>query len=523
MRHRTKVGTVPHFTNAFAEEHILVRREVGMRRKTVIFLLLLAFTFGLATAQDDVNRGEGLIVTLDMSVHTFNHVVRTFEASEFRPRTGQNHTLTHWLISNWEFAKDANAAIQYSTDYFGGRFAFQPQIVGGQWTFGALIRGWAQFSFLRVTLGNDIESTFARTQGSDDGFRVPLENRQANPDNITDSNGLLLEAFLGPFTFAAAAGDFSTSWDPTARISGAAGEDLNKYLDRFDVSYRFGGRIGYEYGDNLRANLSYQISHKTIGNNFSLMGGDSLELQPSRPEAKSYEHLFGLFGSYQFSSIGLTLGYIGSMTSYLDTYFAVIAGEKTTLYTGVPVVLRNGAALHARWDVNDRLALRSENSFVFWTDKNYDDFKTSKQAWNMNLQRREVADRYSDISHLQLRNGIGMDYYITSQLRSSIFLNNSMERDFVKGRTPSNQIEEFSFVRNATHLKLGLTYIFNSNMSVFANLQFDNSLTSRSKDLNAQTVAFFVPTVGNVPVIPVSTIDNEFIFSVPIGITLRMR
>jgi len=77
---------------------------------SVLFFCALNFVFAQSEQNDD-NRGEGLIVSLDMSVDAFNTTVKTFAHPEIRGLTAQPHTETRFFISEWEFAKDANASI----------------------------------------------------------------------------------------------------------------------------------------------------------------------------------------------------------------------------------------------------------------------------------------------------------------------------------------------------------------------------------------------------------------------------
>jgi hypothetical protein len=199
-----------------------------------VLACVLILTVFPVSAEEESLRGDGLSVSLEMGVDALNMAFRTFEHSEYRVVRGQNHSEIQYLISNWEFAKDARATIAYNAANYGGSFAFQPQIVSGSWTFGALMRGFFQFSFLRLTLGNDIETNYADWQGSDEGLLFNNGNGWHNPDNITDSSGLLAEAVFNSFTFAVSAGDFSSRWMPTSRIFNGPKFD-NIFLDRYNV------------------------------------------------------------------------------------------------------------------------------------------------------------------------------------------------------------------------------------------------------------------------------------------------
>jgi len=86
---------------------------------------------------------------------------------------------------------------------------------------------------------------------------------------------------------------------------------------------------------------------------------------------------------------------------------------------------------------------------------------------------------------------------------------------------------EYSFIRTNTTIRFGTKYKFSPTASVFAQLEIGNNLTSRSKDLNSETLGFFVIRKGQYTNVreqnPLATRDNEFIVRIPIGFTLQMR
>ena len=500
-------------------------------RFTLFAFVLIFFAFNVmpASAQAE-NVGEGLIVTLDMSVDLLNHTQRTFGASHIRGANFQDHSVTNWLISNWDFAKDARAAIEYNGNRIGGRFVMVPQIAGGNWGFGARLNGWAQWGPARITIGNDIETNYANWQGSDEGLLIYIGNsfpaggwnpRFHNPDNITESSGLLVEGFFNNLTVALAAGDFLQIWDPTSRITGA--NDANLYLNRFSTTFRYGARVGYKVSDMLSTNASYVINYRSNANAFHPPGGDSLELNPTSADAEMQNHSFGLYGSFSFEGGGITAAYLGNMDVYLKEFFNTQASPSRMVETAFPLVFRNGIALNAHWNVPLGFTLRTENSFTFWRDKDYSVFQTGRQ-WNQNLEAKEHAQDIALVNNLGLRTGFGVSYFVTESMEATLFLQNILVRASASGETPVGPNMEYLIFRNFARAEVGLTYHFNANARVFVKLDFSETRISRSSEINrATTPGWFVPSVNNRIPEPVETVDTAFVVRVPVGLVLRIR
>ena len=493
-------------------------------RKVIFTILIACILLPFAAAQEtsDDNRGNGLAVTLDMGVDAFNFTSWNYGSSDIRGRAYQNHSEIQYLISNWNFAKDAKASLEYGGKYFGGSFAFQPQIVSGSWTFGAKMKGWARFAFLRVTLGNDIETNYADWQGSEDGLLLYTGAGWENADNITNSNGLLLEAFPKPFTFAAAAGDFLSKWDNTERITNNPNDD-NIYKDRYNTSLSYGARAGYEFGGPGKINASYKIYYNSIANNFRVPGGNFSDLVATKADAEVFRHVFGLYGSFYFGDLGLTAGYLGHATVYLPEYFSTQSSIRNMVKTAMPVIYKNGIALNLKWKASDYMTLRMENSFTFWQDKNYDIFGISGGDWNLNVATKEKADDYSLIDHIALRNGIGLGYFFTDRIEGKVFLQNILTCWNASGLTPADEKYTYTLAENMSRIELGLNYYFNANAVVYIKMDVSNTITDRSRDLNAATPSYFVEHVHNEKPEMVPTIDNKFVVRIPIGFTLNMR
>ena len=477
-------------------------------------------------ASDGTNRGDGFVVTLDMGVDAFNFTQRTFGSSEIRGRSHQDHSEIHYVISNWNFDKDAQAGLEYSSANFGGKFAFQPQIVSGAWSFGAKLNGWAQFPFFRITLGNDIETNYADWQGSVDAMMVFSQNGWENPDNITNSEGLLLETFLNSWSVALAAGNFLTKWDNTSRIFLHPNDD-NVYIDRYETSFSFGGRIGYNLGDIGKVNASYKLYYFNRANNYGVPGGDSIDLVAYTADATEFRHVFGLYSSFNLlnGNLGISAGYLGNI-SVLLSEFSNSRSVTNMVETGVPVVLRSGPVLNASWRTPAGLTIRTDNAFTFWQDKDFEIFRInlSSQNLNYNTSPKTVADNYRLISNIALRNGIGFGYFFSDKIQGSLYIQNILLHHQVVGYTPLSDRHIYTLVDNMIRAELGLTYHFNDNAQVYIKFDVSDTITSRSMDLAAETHDLFLKTtVNHQTPVPVATTDHVFVIRIPIGITLRIR
>jgi hypothetical protein len=67
--------------------------------------------------------------------------------------------------------------------------------------------------------------------------------------------------------------------------------------------------------------------------------------------------------------------------------------------------------IYVRLFFGNALTVRSDHSFSFWNDKNYDSLETYNQSLkDVGLIEAEQAARYVEISHFMLWNGIGVSY-----------------------------------------------------------------------------------------------------------------
>jgi hypothetical protein len=270
-----------------------------------------------------------------------------------------------------------------------------------------------------------------------------------------------------------------------------------------------------------KINASYKIYYNSIASRFNIPGGNSSELEAFSADAEVFEHLFGLYGSMYFlgGSLGITAAYMGNLSVFLSEYYS--SSVTGMVETAIPVTLKNGIGLNAMWNTPAGITFRTENSVSFWQDKDYDIFGTGLK-WNLNLEDKKTADDFALVDHIVLMNGLGMSYPFTNNLRGNIFLENIYKRWYAHGRM-RGIIREYAVMENTARVELGLTYNFNPNALVFAKLDVSYMTTSRSLDINAASLNFFVDKYQGKKPDPVATTDTVLTVRIPIGVTLKIQ
>ncbi|MDR0563141.1 MAG: hypothetical protein LBG73_10715 [Spirochaetaceae bacterium] len=497
-------------------------RKLNERFNIKISLLALTLIAGISSisAQEtDTGKGEGVKAAIDLYVDIFRVTNQTFERPDIRGKTYQDNTVAEFFYTNKDFWSDSKVSIGYDGSFFGGSFAIQP----GEELIKPVskLKGWVQFGFLRVTLGNDIESVYADPLDADPKIRIYTGknsngvvswNSTINPDNITRDEGLLVEAFLKSFTIAAAAGNFTSKFDPL-KVATA-----NEYIDRYEGTFRYGARVGYNLGQFGKVNASYTMDYESVANNYSFKSANSTDIVPIKPDAEVFKHIFGVYGSLHLTPVlDLTVGYNGFITAYLSEFY--LAGNP--VQTGYPIVFKNGVNLNLRYKGIAGLTLRTDHCLTLWEDKDYELFETTgNSAWiNIGLTPSVNADNYASISHLILWNGIGAAYEFTDRFTGSIYVRNLFSQYTASGRTP-NGSGNYTLFRDQIGVEIKGMYKLHPKAEVFVKLILEDTMISRSQDLNAQSPNHFIQ---NPAPEPVETFDNELLVRIPIGIQLTLQ
>ncbi len=501
------------------------------------------------TADEDAAepaKGQGITATLELKIDAFNLKNSGFGHAELRGPHAQNNTVSQFFINtskdnpnasnSWA---DSELSIGYEGEYFGGNYALKADdFTDSPYKLIGKVRGWVQFSFFKVLIGNDIETSYADALDADPGLRIytggDVSDKYdwqafSNPDNITQDEGIMVEGLFGRFNIALAAGEFLSAFDPSQRQKNGTNED-NEYLISYDSSYRLGGRLGYDIGEPGKVNLAYILTQKKIASMYKPIDGERV---PDSPDAQVYTHQFGAYGTLHLTpQIDLTIGYNGILTAYLDEVYTSAADVDGWIETGYPIIFKNGLNINARAELLPQLTLRTDNSASYWQDKNYDIFETKQAKWNYNTVSKTTADTFAVISHFIIWNGLGADYNFTDKLTGSLYLRNLFGRYSVSGKVPKAPTaenpaawgyHEYVLTRDQVHVKLGIAYQFTSSVKAYAEVIVEDTITIRSLDLNSQTASMFETRIHGRSVKPAATTDNELVLRIPIGITLQLR
>ena len=335
--------------------------EVFVAKKTMIIAMFLFATgFGATFGQ----AGGGLDVALDMklSLGEFTSVQRS--NTDVRPvlQSTKNYT---WMkfgpeVTAW-FTEDSSMRFGYEANSFGGYFRLNPLTI-----FDPQVKVWATIGpMFKLSAGNDIESLYADPLGADPGLRVyngksdvdSPWTASVNPDNITHDEGLLLEGFLGPVTVAISGFLFGDNF-PTFRQDSQNAENISISDSR---QFRAGGRVGYEAGDWGKVNASYSVAYQRKGAQYIAINN---ELFPTvNATAEMFTHYLGVYaGITPLRDLGITVGYGGIFTKYLDEY----RDGALMVETVQPLVAQSAVMLNARYtDLIPDLTLRTDHNYSF--------------------------------------------------------------------------------------------------------------------------------------------------------------
>jgi hypothetical protein len=482
-----------------------------------------------ADSAEDTGKGSGFTIELDLYADAFKVTNKTFAHTDIRVPAAQNTTAVQFPISSIDYWTDSKAALGYDGRFFGGNYSLTKDSIQTS-GFGKL-KGWLRYGFLRITAGNDIESIYADPLGADPGLRLytgmskstggAVSFQSENPDNITENEGLLIEAFFKPLTVALAAGEFDSMPNLAQNLGGT-----NTYGERYDTRLRYGARAGWELEGLGKLNVSYVIKGKTIADSYNYKGGNSAEIVPFKSNAQTWDHAFGLYGSFTLpGGFDLTAGYNGHVTSYLDEFYNNSQGW---IKTGYPAVFKNGLNLNARYRMSGGVTIRTDHSLAFWKDKNYETLDSGNNRFtNAGLDAAEQADRYAEIVHFMMWNGAGLSWEVTERFTAGAYLRSLCAWYSTSGATPAGT-GEYTLFRDQIETELKFLFRFNRFAEAFVKVKVQDLITSRSKDLNAQSSGVFIDYVNNNPSqgikpVPAETLDNELSVSIPIGITLKFQ
>ncbi|MDR0567925.1 MAG: hypothetical protein LBG87_01790 [Spirochaetaceae bacterium] len=493
----------------------------------ILFFSFCVFGFAQEATEEPDVKDKRLRVELQLKADAFRLTTYMFTHPEIRGKTAQDYTIVQWPLNNIDYyTDDSFLEVAYNAEHYGGAIRFTNSAVkNGQF---ALLKGWVQFKFIRITVGNVIGSTYADVLGAPEPMRIYMGKNDEGTaaswthyrktDNITGDEGVLLEGLFGPLTVAVAGGNFEQTLDWLGPIS-----NTNDYELREGLKIRYGGRVGYEIGKWGKLNASYMIEGRKIYDAYGFKR-NSTEMAPKQADAEYYNHLLGLYGSLHLTdSFDLTAGYVAGISSYLSEFYS--QSQNDMVSTGQPLVFRNGINLNARMKAG-AFTLRTDNSINFWIDKDYRLFETGNtNGWkDVGLDPSSLADAYSDISHFIMWNGFGLSYPLMERISLNSYLRNLFSIYNAEGTVPTGS-GTYEFIRDEINFEIGLNLAYNANIEAFVNIGVIYNVTKRSQDLNAQSPGYFIPFIDNNSALgipsPVETIDHSIALRIPIGIKVK--
>jgi outer membrane receptor for ferrienterochelin and colicin len=230
------------------------------------------------------------------------------------------------------------------------------------------------------------------------------------------------------------------------------------------------------------------------------------EFGPLNADAEVYTHSFGLYASLTpFKDLGVTLGYAGIYTKYLDEFL----GSTRVIETLVPYVLKSGLSLNARYQGIPNLTLRTDHNYSFWADMDYRIFEIP-QVGNMGLISSASAAAYADVTHLVLWNGLGATYNFNEHCSLEIYLRNLYRDD---------RAEDFVLTRNQFVVEPKLTWKIDDRFSMWAGVSWELLVDTVSEELNKRGAKSNVFVSGNAPI---ETRDTTQVIKVPLGVNLKL-
>jgi hypothetical protein len=476
-----------------------------MKRPLVLAALAAASLCPLSAAGGD--GAAGFTMTLDMKTKALEARSTTFSDEKLRPGENQHGTSTVQPgPGGWEYlTEDANIKFGYQAEWFGGSLKLDRKGLSG-------VNAHLKFGpYLKVSAGNDLESTYADCQGADPGLRVYNglgygEDEWAasvNPDNITQDTGLLLEGFFGPIT-AALAGSFHNVKAVPVVIPNT---DRTEWADAETRDFQYGARLGSKIGDLGKINGSYLLKYRKVGSGYKLNNHN--ELAADAADAEVFYHHFGLYTSLTPSeTIGITAGYAGIFTKYLDQFYRNAVGMVDTT---TPQFLQNGLNLNARWkEIIPGLTLRTDHNYSFWQDKNYNVYGVQSLVDYGLLSRTDSAS-YGDVSHWLLWNGLGAAYAVNERINVELYARNLYREDSAKAHG-----KEYKINRNQLSVESKLICKFSGQVSAYIGVNWENTVTEATSELNNQGLNSFKSGVK-----AKATHDTADVIKIPLGITMN--
>jgi hypothetical protein len=511
-----------------------------MAKKSGIVLALLFAGIGMVTAQ----ASKGFDVDVHLEVSMFGYEKNEKSDIDLRRWAGNYKPEMFYLpgARSGDWISDAGFSVSYDGGFFGGTLGMGTTTLNGRakevsdvGKFTTLKAWMMPFGeYLKFSAGVGIGAGYADSQGANPGMRIYNGTEQGSwdadrdPDNITQDQGVLLEGFLGPLSLALAGRYynptvFALNLNPTtpAPVPGSGENYTNtKWAYQNEVEYSYGFRAGYEIGDWGKVNASYILEFSNYyGDQQNFYGPDrDNNIVPLFANAETTRHMFGAYASLNpLAGFGVSLGYNGIVTKYLDEFYSLNAWNETSM----PIVYQQALNLNLRYTGVDRWAFRTDHNVSFWTDQNYTIFGTAIKDRGV-LSKSQTAN-LADVDHFLVWNGLGVTYQVSSVWKLDLYLRNLYRLDTAIGVTDetTRASEEFIFNRDEFKGEFKAKWEPNPNLEFYAGMEAQYQVTGISKNIHQRNV--LEPSGFVSPNEVKDTKDTNLQIRFPVGLTVRMR
>jgi hypothetical protein len=456
--------------------------------------------------------GKKFTAKVDIDANLLLYRDKTYSGAADRQRANSVGVMENLPFGGFNWVDDTAVSFSFDGLYYGGNLSLDDKDgVGG-------IKIWVKpWSFLKITAGNDIGAGYADSVDADPGMRVYTGaasstsswDESKNPDNITQDKGALLESFIGPFTLA-----FAGQYYDGAVLSLEVNPNINEHSKWVNVQqkkYGYGARVGSAIGAWGKINVSYVNQYSNIaGNNYRL--NSDMEAVPNIADAEKTIHMFGLYASLTppVEGLAVSLGYAGVFTQYVDEFYRGLTPVKTL----VPSVYQQGLNLNARYKRIDKLTLRTDHNYSFWTDRDYSTFGIPGRG-NYGLDSTVEGAALVNVNHWLLWNGFGAAYQFTPVFKLNFYVRNLYRSDTAAQESGTT----WKVSRDKASAELTATFKpFGDSVELYAGFTVEHTAQFSSKEVNAQITDKFVSWVS-----PFETTDTELVYKIPIGMVIKLE
>jgi hypothetical protein len=465
--------------------------------------------------------GKKFTVTVDIDANAFLMRKTEYSDASIRQYARNISTMENLPFGGFNMIEDTAVTFSFDSPYYGGTLSLDGEDtkIGG-------IKVWGRIGpYFKITAGNDIGANYADSLDADPGMRIytgaitpassdwdeSIWNESKDPDNITQDKGVLIESFIGPFTIALAGQYYDGSTLSIDVNPNGSQHSVWDYVEQ--KRYGYGGRLGWDFDDWGKVNVSYVNQYNNIGGNNYLYNTARQKPVPVFAFSETNIHMFGAYASLKIPPVpglALSLGYNGVYTKYLDEFYRNGTVRVETL---VPSVYKQGFNLNARYTGLSRLTLRTDNNYSFWTDRDYTAYGITGKG-NYGLDSSIEGADMANVDHWFLWNGLGAAYEFTPVFKLSLYARNLYRQT---AATNGSTVWKVSWDKLVGELTASFKP-YGDSLEFCVGLTLERTGIFSSKEVNAQITRKFITGAA-----AVDTSDVELVFKIPVGMIVKLQ